>query len=81
MDKMISRLKADFPNHSFDVRKGMFGMQLLVDGTIATNTWDMGTELVNNVAFAESVKNLNAEDSLYMFLKLKIELYLNQKNS
>jgi len=77
MDKLLLRLQSDFPGHTFDSRKGMFGQQLLVDGAIATSTWDMGTELLNNVEFAKQVKELNAEESLYEFLKLKVKNYLN----
>lgn len=77
MDKLLLRLQSDFPGHTFDSRKGMFGQQLLVDGAIATSTWDMGTELLNNVEFAKQVKELNAEESLYEFLKLKVKNHLN----
>jgi hypothetical protein len=80
MDKLLLRLQADFPGHTFDSRKGMFGQQLLIDGAIATSTWDMGTELLKNIEFAKEVKELNAEDSLYTFLKLKVELFLKQKS-
>ncbi len=80
MDNLILRLQSDFPGHTFDVRKGMFGHQLLIDGAIATSTWDMGTELLKNVEFAKEVKELNAEESLYAFLKLKVGLYLKQKS-
>jgi hypothetical protein len=80
MDKLMLKLQSDFPGHTFDTRKGMFGQQLLVDGTVATSTWDMGTELLNNLDFAKKVKSLSAEDSLYEFLKLKVELYFKQKS-
>ncbi len=78
MEKLL-RLQTDFPGHEFDVRKGMFGQQLVVDGQVATNTWDMGTELLNNIEFSKEVKELSAEESLYTFLKLKVSLYLKNK--
>lgn len=79
MDKLIIRLQADFPDHSFDVQKGMFGQQLLVDGTIAVNTWDMGFALVNDPEFAESVRGMSAEDVLYYYLKENVTKYLTEK--
>lgn len=79
MDKLIVRLQSDFPDHSFDVQKGMFGQQLLVDGTVAVNTWDLGSELVNNPEFSAVVRDMNAEDMLYYFLKENITKYLAAK--
>jgi len=81
MDKTVIRLQADFPEHSFDVQKGMFGNQLIVDGVIATSTWDMGSELINNKTFSEEVKGMTTDDMLYHFLKLKVEDYLKQKGA
>lgn len=68
---IIQQLMSDFPGHTFEEKKGMFGSQIVVDGKVITNTWQLKEELEKK-SFAKAVKKMSAEDTMYTFIKKKV---------